>query len=252
MAPIYMTPPSSPDIQDLMRSGELGMIATPAQGNRIDPGYRFWVADNGVFTGQYPGDDAYLDWLKSLLPYASTCMFATAPDHVSSHPKTWDRSATMLTRIRSLGFPVAYVAQDGMELDHSCWTWDEWDALFIGGSTEWKLGPDAAAIARAAHDMDKWVHVGRVNSGKRFQYAETEMWADSVDGTFLTNGPGKRLPDVKSWIRRADTQSQLFGSIAGEIDTDETPPSLLRLSARDTRPAPLRPESIPREQEVLF
>lgn len=253
MAPIYMTPPCSAEIRDLMRTGELGMIATPAQGNRIDPGYRFWIADNGVFTGKYPGDDAYLDWLLSLLPYADSCMFATAPDYVSSHPKTWARSATMLTRIRELGFPVAYVAQDGMEADHSCWIWDEWDAIFIGGTDAWKLGPDAAAIARAAHDMGKWVHVGRVNSGKRFEYADIEMWADSVDGTLLTNGPDKRLPDVTSWIRRAATQELLFGTVAQYIDTDKTCPSLLRLSARDTRcPAPLRPESVPRGQEVLF
>lgn len=252
MAPIYMTPPSSPEIQDLMRTGELGMIVTPRQGNRIDPGYRHWIADNGVFTGRYPGDDAYLRWLESLLPYADTCVFATAPDCVGSHWKTWGRSMKMLPRIRELGFPVAYVAQDGMQCDHSCWMWTLWDAVFIGGSDEWKLGPDAAEIARAASDMGKWVHVGRVNSGKRFAHAELEMWADSVDGTLLIRGPDKRLPDVKSWIRRCD-QETLFGSVAAEVDLDKTRPELLRLSARENRPAPAPARAgAPQAQGVLF
>jgi hypothetical protein len=122
------------------------------------------------------------------------------------HPATWARSRDLLPVIRSLGFPVAFVAQDGFEYDHSAWIFDTFDAIFIGGSTQWKLGPDAAQIARSCHDMGKWVHMGRVSSAKRYRYADAECWCDSVDGTYLTHGPDKNLPNVLAWSRQVATQ----------------------------------------------
>jgi hypothetical protein len=56
------------------------------------------------------------------------------------------------------------------------------DALFIGASTEWKLGPSAEALVAQAKDRGKWVHMGRVNSHRRIRYAAS-IGCDSVDGT---------------------------------------------------------------------
>src|SRR6266567_778281 len=39
--------------------------------------------------------------------------------------------------------------------------WDVFDALFIGRSTDWKLGPAAEALVREAKQRAKWVHFGR-------------------------------------------------------------------------------------------
>ena len=73
--------------------------------------------------------------------------------------------------------------------------WDDFDALFIGGSTSWKLGPGAAAVAYDAKLRGKWVHMGRVNSLRRMRYAES-IGCDSADGTTLRFSPGT---DVQGW-----------------------------------------------------
>jgi hypothetical protein len=241
MAPIYMTPPCSEPVPDHIRAGRLGMIATPAQGNKIHPDYRHVIFDNGVYGGTYPGDAAYLRMLATerdqLGDAADNVIFATAPDVVGQHLATWARSRDMLPRIRALGYAAALVAQDGMEADHSLWMWDEFDALFVGGSTAWKLSSEAAALARAARDMGKWVHVGRVNSFCRYQHAAEEMCAHSVDGTFLTNGPDKNLPKLLSWADRVDAVASLFGPMATEIELARDYEPLLQLPHRDVAPA---------------
>ncbi|WP_280492468.1 hypothetical protein [Nocardia asiatica] len=195
--PLYLTPPSTAAIRAHIQTGDLGMIATPAQGNRIEPSYQAWCADNGVFGGTYPGDDAYLAWLRRRRPHADRCLFAVAPDVVGDHWATFARSRDMLRRIRDLGFPVAFAAQNFMEFD----SWDPWqeiDCLFIGGDTAWKLGPAAAQLAAVASSLGIWVHMGRVNTRRRYDYARA-ISVDSVDGTTLTRAPDKNLPKVLSW-----------------------------------------------------
>lgn len=209
--PLYLTPPSTESIRRQIQAGLLGMIATPAQGNRIPDG-AWWAADNGVFGGSYPGDAEYLAWLSRLRRFAPRCLFATAPDVVANHWATVNRSFDMLQRIRDLGFPVAFVAQDFMET--CAWDlWDDIDCLFIGGSTRWKLSAEAASLARCARSVGKHVHMGRVNSFKRFRYAADEVEAHSVDGTFLTYAPDRLLASVLGWRVRTRQQMSLFDSI---------------------------------------
>lgn len=69
---------------------------------------------------------------------------------------------------------------------------------FIGGSTAWKLGPHARRLVADAKRRGKWVHMGRVNSLKRFRYAAA-IGCDSCDGTYLRFGPDINLPKVLSW-----------------------------------------------------
>jgi hypothetical protein len=108
-----------------------------------------------------------------------------------------ERGKPWLYRIRTLGYPVAYVAQDGFEDVPA--PWSEFDVLFLGGSTEWKLSHRARAATDEAKALGKRVHMGRVNSRKRYEIAKS--WGcDSVDGTFLTFGPDKNLPQLLSWI----------------------------------------------------
>ncbi|WP_228537875.1 hypothetical protein [Nocardia sp. XZ_19_231] len=206
--PIYLTPPCTDSIRQHILTGELGAIATPAQGNRIDRTWPAWCADNGVFTGAYPGDDEYLRWLARLQPLADRCLFVTAPDVVGDHWQTLARSRDMLPRIRELGFPAAFVAQNYMEFD-SWHPWDDIDALFLGGSTEWKLSAEAANIASVAASLGIWVHMGRVNSRRRYQYAAA-IGCHSVDGTYLTYAPDANLPNVLSWSRETAAQTTLF------------------------------------------
>ena len=98
-----------------------------------------------------------------------------------------------------------------MEYDN-WYLWDEFDAFFVGGTTEWKLSAEAAALTRTAVDMGKWVHMGRVNGGKRYEYADV-IGCHSVDGTHLTKGPDRNLPDPLAWRRKSQSQLVLEGSI---------------------------------------
>jgi len=192
----YFATASGPRVRDAMLSGAIGQIATPAAGNRVLP--VDWIADNAVFGGKYPGDGAYLDWLRSR-PHRELCRFAVAPDVVADHEATLHRSLPLLGLIRRI-VPVAFVAQNGST---PSWVpWPLFDALFIGGSTDWKLGAEAREMVRAAKRNGKWVHMGRVNSQERYSYAE-RIGCDSVDGTYLAFGPNKNLPKVLWWTRPA-------------------------------------------------
>jgi hypothetical protein len=188
-----------------MRNGLLGAIATPAQGNRIDDA-RMWVADNGCFGKGYPGDAGFLGWLETLSPLAGRCWFAVAPDVVSDAAATLKKSAPFLPKIRGIGYPVALAAQNGLE-DLTV-PWDEFDVLFLGGDTAWKLGPAARRLTAEARQRGKGVHMGRVNSLRRYRYAEA-IGCTSVDGTFLTFGPDVNLPELLSWSRNVRDQLTL-------------------------------------------
>jgi hypothetical protein len=100
---------------------------------------KLWAADNGRFADPASySDEAFLKWLERW--HRPTCLFVTAPDVVGSHDQTLALSGPMLPRIRALGYKAAFVAQDGFDQA----PWDEFDCLFIGGTTEFKLGENGA------------------------------------------------------------------------------------------------------------
>lgn len=186
-----------------MQAGLLDCIVTPKQGNKL-PDDVWFCADNGCFGAGYPGDDKWWAWLQTLP--ADRCRFAVAPDVVGDAAATLARSAPWLPRIRDLGMPAAFVAQDGLEsLDIP---WGDFDVLFIGGSTGWKLGRHARAIVREAKLRGKPVHMGRVNSHSRLRYADA-IGCDSADGTYIAFGPDTNLPKTLGWVREVNAQTAL-------------------------------------------
>jgi hypothetical protein len=205
--PAYFANPSTPAVRQAMREGLIGAIATPAQGNRIDS-LPQWIADNGCFGKGYPGDAEYLAWLEGLSAHAGRCLFATAPDVVGDAAATLERSAPFLAPIRALGYRAAFVAQNGLE--HLAVPWDDFDVLFIGGDTAWKLGPAARELATEARSRGKGVHMGRVNSLKRYRYAEA-IGCTSADGTYLAFGPDVNLPRLLGWVNDVRGQMTMFG-----------------------------------------
>jgi hypothetical protein len=189
-----------------MDRGQLGQIVTPAAGNRVGHTVQ-WCGDNAVFAGKYPGDVQFIAWLRRLRPDRERCRFVVAADVVGDAAATLRRSAAMLPAIRGLGFPAALAAQNGLE-DMRI-PWDTFDALFLGGDTEWKLGPAARALTAEARHRGKWVHMGRVNSLRRLRYAH-HIGCDSADGTFLAFGPDQNLPRLLGWLRAVNDQGTLF------------------------------------------
>lgn len=192
-------------VRDGVQELGAGFMVTPAMGNRIPEGAT-WAADTGCFRNPEAFDlDRYLAWLGKR--DAATCLFATAPDVVGDHELTPERSLPVLPLIREAGYKAAFVAQDGAT--ESNVPWGEFDALFIGGTTEWKLSEAAYALVAAGKRLGKWVHVGRVNSQRRLR-AFTAAGADSADGTYLAFGPDRNLPKLAAWLHDLAQQPNLL------------------------------------------
>jgi hypothetical protein len=205
---MYFANPSTAAVREAMGAGLLGMISTPAQGNPV-PECAAWCADNGCFGGGYPGDDGYLAYLGALAEHQARCAFAVAPDVPFDMTASLERSRPMLARIRSLGYPVALAAQNGSGAVSIPWA--EFDVLFLGGDTAWKLGPEARDLTAAARASGKRVHMGRVNSLRRLRYADA-IGCDSADGTYLAFGPDVNLPRLLGWLRAVNDQGALWGA----------------------------------------
>ena len=171
--------------------------------------FEVWGADNGCFAKGSDFDlDRYLSWLDSMASHRESCLFATAPDVVGDPRATVARSLPVLPLIRGLGYKSAMVAQDGFEfmLEADPSLWDRFDVLFLGGSTDWKIGadpsPEYIRMFAEAHRRDKWVHMGRVNSQKRVTIASHGLGCSSGDGNYLKFNPRGREPI--SWVTNAN------------------------------------------------
>ena len=193
-------------VRPLLDARRLGYMNTPA--NRHSMRQWIWAADNGCYGKNYVGDNRWFAWLDSFPPEVrDLCLFATAPDVVGDAQATLARSVPWFNRIRALGYRAALVGQDGLTQDQC--PWDEFDALFIGGSTAWKLGSAAAGLMAMANEKGKWVHVGRVNSWRRY-VGMAQRGADSVDGTYIAFGPDVNAPKLMSWVDRLAQQPMMF------------------------------------------
>lgn len=193
---IYMTP----DNWNLVANkpefvqGCWGQIITPGSFCN-KPKSRLWCADNEEYSGKYRFWRFYR-WLWGKRLHRKSCLFVAARDWLDRLPdgtvkgsawKTFVRYFLHFWIIRLIGFPVAYVAQDGAEklpIPPFC------RAVFVGGSTEWKMSPAADEVIRRAKKCGLWVHVGRVNSQKRIRHF-MRVGVDSVDGTTLTYAPDR-------------------------------------------------------------
>lgn len=181
---LYLSGRHSQDLAALAASGQpVGLMAQPRNAaHRHVQHYQWWAADNACYA--HPdafNPDAWLRWL-SCIPRRDGCLFAVAPDVLGDADATLDRARPWLPHLRRLGYPAALVAQDGATPQSLPWL--EFDCLFLGGSTQWKLSAAAGHVAAEARAHGKHVHMGRVNSLRRLQAAQL-MGCHSVDGTFL-------------------------------------------------------------------
>lgn len=174
---------------------DMPAMLTPRMGQRPRVG-QMWAADTGRFNSPHEySDTKYLAWLARMP--AVSCLFATAPDVVGDAEATLAMSLPMLPKIRALGYRAALVAQDGLEALPV--PWDDFDCLFVGGTTKWKLSEAAYQLVADARRYGKWTHMGRVNSWQRFRTAAAAGY-DSADGTVLRFDPNR---PVGTWSKRA-------------------------------------------------
>lgn len=174
----------------------IGRLVTPRGGSRMpDPAPYPWAVDNDAFSGF----DAprYIALLDRLADRADEAKFVVAPDVVGNHEETvmlWDLWAPYL---RNRGWTPAFAVQDGA-LDFYDLPPDV-GAVFIGGSTQFKMSPTVAAIVRDANEAGLWTHCGRVNTERRITYAAS-IGCDSIDGS--------------KWSRFTDTYTHQLHQLA--------------------------------------
>ena len=139
-----------------------------------------WAADNDCFQGlshrQYC---LMLDRLQEALIAANDgerrgeCwhgrpLFVTVPDAVADSRTTAHLWGVWAHAVRQRGLPLAFVAQNGCDRPNMSPPWYEFDAVFIGGDTAWKLGPEAGGScvsAKSTASMCTWAGVSRHSSG---------------------------------------------------------------------------------------
>jgi hypothetical protein len=176
-------------------AASIGWLLTPSNGNSIasiEAAACWWAADNDCF--KQLDKAAYLRMLRKVARAdKSRLLFVVAPDVVADAPATLLRWQMWAPVLRYYGLPPAFVAQDGQE--GLPVPWDELAALFIGGSTEWKMSAHAARLVREAHKRGKHVHAGRVNTLRRYRHFDA-LGADSFDGSAFSKWSDKFVP----WI----------------------------------------------------
>jgi hypothetical protein len=176
---------------------EFWQLRTPLTGYRL-AGVPYGL-DNGAFSRF--DRDAWLRLVSEARVHRP--LFVCAPDVVGDARRTME----VFNHYRHMlsGLPVALVLQDG--IGNIPIPWSQIDAVFIGGSDGFKVSSEAHAAARAAKMLDKWVHVGRVNTSARVR-----QWlgvADSIDGSGISQYD-HMIRDVLQAIRGDNPQEVLL------------------------------------------
>lgn len=164
-----------------------------------------WAVDNGAYGGF--DRDRFLRTLDRAHRFRG-CEFVACPDVVGDWAATLRRFVDWAPRIRGLyQRRLACVAQDGVTV--ATYPWDAVEAVFLGGSTAFKLGPVAADLASYAKARGKWLHMGRVNTGQRYRYAAA-LGVNSVDGTLFSRFPDEGIRRGALWRQQLREQPRMF------------------------------------------
>lgn len=158
---------------------EVEQLLTPLTAFLRQREHRKFAIDNGAFSGF--NAQAFRSILARENSARHLCRFVVVPDVVGDARRTLEVFDHW--KYQLVGWPLALAVQDGIE--HVAIPWKQIEAIFIGGTTQFKLGPQAKAVIRATQAIGKWVHVGRVNTPGRFEYFEN-LGVDSIDGTGLS------------------------------------------------------------------
>lgn len=194
----------SPTTLEPYRHANLGVLMSPRRVYMNTAGWR-WAADNDAYSQWDAG--RYRELLHRIhgLP---GCLFVTAPDVVGDATATRGLFEQWYDQLVACWQPIALVAQDGLMPSEV--PWPRVDCLFVGGTTEWKMGEQAARLIREAKSRGKWVHMGRVNTVGRRRYAQS-VGCDSVDGTSLSWFRDTYLPGA---LRQVSSGQQLRLGVA--------------------------------------
>ncbi len=189
--------------QDLERCGAeiglpVGQLLTPLTRYRLRS--ERWAIDNGGYSDF--DEAAFRALLKREEHHRDQCLFVAAPDIVGSAQRTLELFGRWAPQLS--GWPVALVCQDGQE--NLPIPWDDVAAVFIGGTTNWKLSVHVEQIVKTAKMFGKWVHAGRVNDPRRFHHFE-RLGVDSCDGSGIA-----RYTHMREAIASRNDQQDMLAS----------------------------------------
>jgi hypothetical protein len=146
--------------------------------------------------------------------------WVACPDSVANAEETERLFGRWHGCLEEIGLPIALVLQDGMEkfkwrafLNGS--TWDKIAAVFVGGSTQFKLSDFALSLTLEAKKNNKLVHFGRVNSFRRILFItracrDGRGWCDTIDGGSAVKWGDTNLPKLIRWMDAAENCKQLI------------------------------------------
>jgi len=182
-------------VRDHGHHPNLGVLSSPRRVyvDAPEAGYA-WAADNDAYNKAYT-DEKFVTMLDKIHGLDG-CLFVVCPDAVGDAEATLELFHWWLPRVEECDQPVAFVVQDGVE-NHPV-PYHLIDAVFIGGTTEFKMGPVAAEIAREARRRGKHLHMGRVNTRRRIRYARS-LGCDTIDGTNFSMFRRTHLPWALTW-----------------------------------------------------
>ncbi len=130
--------------------------------------------------------------------------FVCLPDIVGDARRTLDLYKMFLPNVA--GLKRCLVLQDGIGGQDIPWC--QVDAVFVGGSDNFKTSGECMAAVKVAKYSGRWVHVGRVNTAERVKF-----WlgiADSIDGSGISKYD-HMLRDVIDAVEGRTNQDSLFG-----------------------------------------
>jgi hypothetical protein len=183
----------------------LGHLILPRAQNRVERILETGLpiaCDNGCFKRWEPAA-----FVRMLADFGAVADWVAMPDWVGNAHATltlWEGYARVYCDAEA-SVSWALVAQNGMD---DC-DWGHFlsqaDALFIGGDDRYKESRAVADLAAVAKGRGKLVHMGRVNTLRRFKIAY-RMGCDSIDGGSYSRWPDEHIPTALRWLRRLDAQ----------------------------------------------
>lgn len=176
-------PPNHPATADFIQ---------PRSFNRVGK-TTLWAADNDAYNAFSEG--RFMRMLDAIAESPAKPRFVTVPDVVGDHLGTLHEFDRWIPRFTERGIPAAFVLQNGIEehADDSPISQNDWramlealpwhmiSAIFIGGDNSFKFSQAVRELVGFARGS-KWIHMGRVNSVRRLNYARM-IGCDSCDGS---------------------------------------------------------------------
>jgi len=176
--------------------GSVGVLIGPSYGKKvpIDPWMPF-VLDNDAFISwrdNKPWDvEAWRRMIQWIRMTGQKPLWAAVPDVVADREATMTNWPIYRDEIKRIGWPAAFVVQNGMKLEDVP---DDADVVCVGGTDKWKMP-----------SLEMWtanfprVHCLRVNSQQDIEACE-RLGCESVDGTGWFRDPSR--PDKVPMLER--------------------------------------------------